>query len=212
MNNDESNRGSLEDIDDNLDRALDNAFGWLKGDQGHKRRATRKAFSITQMLDLPETQRELMLEINKSEPITLAELARKLERNPVELEIQVKQLVVQNWLEVTENEFGEWVYRVKLLRRSNRILPPGIWQVLDNQWQVAFFRLFSDAALEDFTVYDEKLPGNPNTTFLKGFSLEGMGQKQAAAEHYYQYLSVVQQGEQARYAYQRLVEWGYLKR
>ncbi|MBN1580462.1 MAG: cyclic nucleotide-binding domain-containing protein [Anaerolineae bacterium] len=151
MDSDETNRDSTEGTENSVNRARDNAFDWLKGDQVNIRRSADQAFSITQVLDLPKAQRELMLEINKSEPITLAELARKLERNPVELEIQVKQLVVQNWLQVRENEFGEWVYRVKLSRRSNRLLPPGIWQVLDNQWQIPFFRLFSDAALEDFS-------------------------------------------------------------
>ena len=68
-----------------------------------------------------------------------------------------------------------------------------------------------DAAYQDFTVYDKKLPGNPNTTFFKGFCLEGMEQRQPAAEHYYQYLQMVGQGDQAVYAYQRLVEWGYIK-
>jgi hypothetical protein len=55
------------------------------------------------------------------------------------------------------------------------------------------------------------LPGNPNTTFFKGFSLEGMQRIEPAANEYYQYLQTVNQGKQAKHAYQRLVEWGYIK-
>ncbi len=68
-----------------------------------------------------------------------------------------------------------------------------------------------DAALDAFTRYDQLLPGNPNTTFYQGYSLEGMGRRQPAAEHYQRFLQQVQQGENAQHAYQRLVQWGYIK-
>jgi len=68
-----------------------------------------------------------------------------------------------------------------------------------------------DSAYQDFTDYDKLLPGNPNTMFFKGFSLEGMQRTKDAANEYYQYLQVVNQGQQAKHAYQRLVEWGYIK-
>jgi hypothetical protein len=55
------------------------------------------------------------------------------------------------------------------------------------------------------------LPGNTNTIFFKGLSLEGMQNKQGAADEYYRYLQSVNQGGQAEYAYKRLVEWGYVK-
>ncbi len=129
---------------------VDDAFGWLKG--GRTRSGQRsEAFSITQLLDLPDVQRELMIEINKREPITLAELARSLDRSPVELELELNQLVAQNWLEVQEDDFGEWIYRVRLARHSKRVLPPGIWQTLDDRWQIPIFRLFSEASLEEFS-------------------------------------------------------------
>lgn len=151
MNSDETNQDDIAPRDSSLSRAFDNASSWLRGDPVHTRRSTDQAFSITQVLDLPEIQREVMIEINRSEPITLVELGRKLERDPAELETEVRQLVAQNWLEAEENESGEWAYRVRLMRRSHRVLPPGIWQVLDNQWRISFFRLCSDAALEDFS-------------------------------------------------------------
>lgn len=68
-----------------------------------------------------------------------------------------------------------------------------------------------DAAYEAFTTYEKLLPGNPNTIFFKGLSLEGMKKIKDAASEYHQYLQIVQEGKQAQYAYRRLVEWGYIK-
>ncbi|MGD8386630.1 MAG: M48 family metalloprotease [Desulfobacteraceae bacterium] len=68
-----------------------------------------------------------------------------------------------------------------------------------------------DGAHEEFAAYEKRLPGNPNTVFLLGFSLEGMGRKKDAAQAYYSYLKQVSSGDPAQYAYQRLVEWGYIK-
>jgi predicted Zn-dependent protease len=68
-----------------------------------------------------------------------------------------------------------------------------------------------EAAYQEFKHYDKLLPGNPNTTFFKGFSLDGMQRIEPAANEYYQYLQVVNQGKQAKHAYKRLVEWGYIK-
>jgi lipoprotein NlpI len=68
-----------------------------------------------------------------------------------------------------------------------------------------------EAAYQEFKHYDKLLPGNPNTTFFKGFSLEGMQRIEPAANEYYQYLQTVNQGKQAKHAYKRLVEWGYIK-
>jgi len=68
-----------------------------------------------------------------------------------------------------------------------------------------------DSAYQEFIHYDKVLPGNPNTLFFKGFTLEGMQRVKEAANEYYQYLQVVNQGEQAKHAYKRLKEWGYIK-
>jgi beta-barrel assembly-enhancing protease len=68
-----------------------------------------------------------------------------------------------------------------------------------------------EAALEDFNAYEKRLPGNPTTTFFMGFSYEGLEKRKEAAEHYYRFLKVVNEGKQAQYAYRRLVEWGYVK-
>ena len=68
-----------------------------------------------------------------------------------------------------------------------------------------------DSAYKDFANYDKLLPGNPNILFFKGLSLEGMNRIEASANDYYRYLQIVNQGEKAKYAYQRLVKWGYIK-
>ena len=68
-----------------------------------------------------------------------------------------------------------------------------------------------DGAYEEFDTYDRLLPGNPNIIFFKGYSQEGMGNTQQAAQHYHGFLQVVQQGQYAQHAYRRLVDWGYIK-
>ena len=68
-----------------------------------------------------------------------------------------------------------------------------------------------DGAYQDFSQYDAMLPGNPNTTFLKGVSLEGMQNVPGAAQEYYSFLQSNSQGWQAQHAYQRLASWGYVR-
>ena len=68
-----------------------------------------------------------------------------------------------------------------------------------------------EGAYEDFSIYERRLSGNPNTIFYQGLSLEGMEKIEDAAKAYSSYLKQVQQGQQAQYAYQRLKEWGYTK-
>jgi beta-barrel assembly-enhancing protease len=67
-------------------------------------------------------------------------------------------------------------------------------------------------AYEGFRAYEQVLPGNPNTVFLIGASLEGMNHKKEAARHYYRYLQSVNTGAKAKHAYGRLVAWGFIKR
>jgi len=68
-----------------------------------------------------------------------------------------------------------------------------------------------ESAYADFSEYEKTLPGNPNTVFYKGYSLEGLGQKNGAAQNYQAYLRQVSEGENAKHAYRRLVEWGYIQ-
>jgi predicted Zn-dependent protease len=68
-----------------------------------------------------------------------------------------------------------------------------------------------DAAFSDFEAYDVRLPNNPEMLFLKGYAQEGAQRPKEAAPYYLDFLKVVQQGPQAEHAYQRLVQWGYVR-
>ncbi|GAA6140590.1 M48 family metalloprotease [Hydrogenophaga sp. 5NK40-0174] len=64
------------------------------------------------------------------------------------------------------------------------------------------------ASLDQF---DRLLPGNAGVLFLKGVSLEGMGEKEKAAQHYASYLEGNREGKAAQYAVSRLRAWGYVR-
>jgi predicted Zn-dependent protease len=68
-----------------------------------------------------------------------------------------------------------------------------------------------EAALAAFTTYERLLPGNPNTMFMQGYSMEMMQDKKGAAQAYYRYLRATDQGKQADYAYTRLKAWGAVR-
>jgi predicted Zn-dependent protease len=68
-----------------------------------------------------------------------------------------------------------------------------------------------EAAHTDFSRYERMLPGNPNVVFYQGLSQEKMGRQKDAGRDYYRYLQMTQEGDQAKYAYGRLVDWGYVK-
>ncbi len=68
-----------------------------------------------------------------------------------------------------------------------------------------------ESAYDDFDKYEKALPGDSNAIFYKGFCREGMQQIKESAFEYNRYLQVEKGGDQAAYAYKRLVEWGYIK-
>jgi len=72
------------------------------------------------------------------------------------------------------------VYRTRIARRSKRVLPPGIWQVLDNQWQVPIFRLFPDAIREKFSDTFELQKHKPGTVL---FEAGDWGERMYIVEH-----------------------------
>jgi predicted Zn-dependent protease len=78
----------------------------------------------------------------------------------------------------------------------------GIANLMGKRYEKAFTR---------FDRYEQLLPGNPNTIFLKGYSQEGLQHRDLAANEYMRFLKQVNQGEEAQYAYDRLVEWGYVQ-
>ena len=65
-----------------------------------------------------------------------------------------------------------------------------------------------EAAYASLDRFDRQLPDDPGVLFLKGVSLEGMGQRQQAAQHYARYLRLNQQGQAAQFASSRLRAWG----
>lgn len=69
----------------------------------------------------------------------------------------------------------------------------------------------NENAFNEFRHYEEKMPGNPNSVFFQGVSLERMAEKDRAANEFMRFLKEVKQGDQAQYAYNRLVQWGYIK-
>ena len=68
-------------------------------------------------------------------------------------------------------------------------------------------------AYGDFEQCDRLLPGNPQLTFYKGYSLDKSGQKQGAAKNYTTYLKQIdyQSNKYSQHAYKRLKAWGYAK-
>ena len=66
-------------------------------------------------------------------------------------------------------------------------------------------------AFQDFKQCDALLPGNPQVTFYKGYTLDKSGRKQEAATNYSSYLKQVdyQSNKYSQYAYKRLKAWGY---
>ncbi len=66
-------------------------------------------------------------------------------------------------------------------------------------------------AFEDFKRCDELLPGNPQLTFYKGYSLDNSGQKEDAAKNYLAFLKQIdyQSNKYSQHAYKRLKAWGY---
>jgi predicted Zn-dependent protease len=67
------------------------------------------------------------------------------------------------------------------------------------------------AAFQSFDAFDRLLPGDPGVLFLKGVSLEGMGQDRRAAEHYAAFVRAGGQGKPAEYSLSRLKAWGFIK-
>ncbi|TCS39956.1 M48 family metalloprotease [Reinekea marinisedimentorum] len=67
-----------------------------------------------------------------------------------------------------------------------------------------------DAAISQFNAYKEVITNNSLVEFFIGYGYEMKGDRNSAAAAYKTYLSQVQQGDQAEYAYRRLLEWGYI--
>lgn len=98
----------------------------------------------------------------------------------------------------------------RLSRKASKIYPQEA-QAYSINGLVNILNMRYSKAYNQFSRYNEMLPGNPEATFYLGLSLEGMQRKKEAAKHYYQYLQQVRQGEKAKHAYNALKSWGYIK-
>ena len=98
------------------------------------------------------------------------------------------------------------------LAREAQAVYPGEAQAVYISGMASLQMQAYDAAYQEFSRYETLLPGNPNTTYFKGYAMEGAGRRQSAAENYMCYLNSVRQGEYAKHAYRKLVEWGYIKK
>ena len=68
-------------------------------------------------------------------------------------------------------------------------------------------------AYQEFETCDRVLPGNPQMTFLKGYTQEQQGKREPAAQNYISYLKKInyQPNQYSKYAYARLQKWGYAR-
>lgn len=87
---------------------------------------------------------------------------------------------------------------------------PGEGQAIQHQGLANLGLARYQASLTHFLDYEDRLPGNPGTDFLIGYSYENLSQRDDAASRYRRYLQQVQSGQQAEYAQRRLMEWGYV--
>jgi len=67
-----------------------------------------------------------------------------------------------------------------------------------------------DSALNDFTMYEQALPGNTNTVYFKGLCYDRMGKRKLAVGEYQKYLNQDPEGEHAEEVKARLILWGLL--
>ncbi len=102
------------------------------------------------------------------------------------------------------SEAGRFVERAKQVypQEAQAYYLDGFVKIIEKKYASAY---------ENFKTYEKILPGNPNIIFYQGLSLEGMNRVPESANKYYNYIKIVDQGEKAKYAYQRLVQWGYVK-
>lgn len=116
-------------------------------------------------------------------------------------------LVLMSFCQLVQEKYGEGIVYAE---KARQVYP----QEAQAYYLGGFGRLRTkdfEGAYRDFLAYEKRLPGNPNTTFFKGYAQEGMARIPDAAREYHRYLESVREGEKANYAHKRLKEWGYYK-
>lgn len=117
-------------------------------------------------------------------------------------------LALMGTCQIFQKKFGE---AVRFLDQAKAAYP----QEAQAYFLSGFARLQTkefSGAYQDFSANERLLPGNPTVIFFKGFAQENMGNRPDASQEYQRYLNVVQEGKYAQHAYQRLTEWGYIKK
>jgi hypothetical protein len=66
-----------------------------------------------------------------------------------------------------------------------------------------------EAAYVSFDGYEKALPGNPNTVYFKGLTLDRQTKRKPAEEHYFKYLQQAPNGEYSKTVKDRLRFWGH---
>lgn len=69
-----------------------------------------------------------------------------------------------------------------------------------------------DTSIEHLNIANRLVPDNVDVNFYLGLNYEKKGNNSTSAEYYKKVLILTQQGPKAKYAYERLVEWGYIQR
>jgi predicted Zn-dependent protease len=99
---------------------------------------------------------------------------------------------------------------VQTAQRARAVYPSEAQGILVHGLAAVRLRRFAEA-VHDFTQALQLLPADPTSLFWRGYALEAMGDRQAAAQDYYRYLQQGPSGPQAKYALRRLKEWRYVR-
>jgi predicted Zn-dependent protease len=90
-------------------------------------------------------------------------------------------------------------------------LYPGLYPARFNAGVLAFEAGKHAQSLDHLAEAERLVPGQPQVAFFQGRNREALGQREEAAQRYAKVLESLRQGPMAEYAYQRLVEWGYVR-
>ncbi len=90
-------------------------------------------------------------------------------------------------------------------------LAPNLFRARFTAGVVAFEAGEHDRSLEHLAAAEKLVPGQPAVAFFRGRNYEARGDRDAAAREYVKVLKKVRKGPMAKYCFQRLSEWGYIR-
>ena len=180
------------------------AFTGAKGNSLHKERYMDSTAGLRAMAGAIENMQKAEIAMAKKDiPQAEALLEKALKEAPEDYAALVMMSKVQLALQKPEKA-EHYATKAKAVypKEAQAHYLSGFSNLQRSHWE---------QAQADFARYDEILPGNPNTVFYQGLSQDKMGRQEAAARDYYRYLQMTREGDQAQYAYGKLVEWGSVK-